>query len=108
MADTRYRGGLRRPADPIGGLVQALSDRQGPKYPLFGWAYGISETCGFWSDPPRQPLPTLPPSVAKNVLVVQGEFDPQTGYDQAHAAVAAARASPWSRWTTRRSTASTR
>ncbi|GAA3436925.1 alpha/beta fold hydrolase [Kutzneria kofuensis] len=67
-----------------------LSDRQGPKYPLFGWAYGISETCGFWSDAPRQTLPDLPASVAKNVLVVQGEFDPQTGYDQAHAAVAAA------------------
>ncbi|MEV6604099.1 alpha/beta fold hydrolase [Kutzneria sp. NPDC051319] len=69
---------------------KALSDRQGPKYPLFGWAYGISESCGFWSDAPRQTLPTLPPSVAKSVLVVQGEFDPQTGYDQAHAAVAAA------------------
>lgn len=69
---------------------KALSDKQGPKNPLFGWAYGISETCGFWSDAPRQTLPTLPASVAKNILVVQGEFDPQTGYDQAHAAVAAA------------------
>ena len=69
---------------------KALSDRQGPKDPLYGWAYGISETCGFWSDAPRQTLPDLPAQVAHNVLVVQGDFDPQTGYDQAHAAVAAA------------------
>jgi pimeloyl-ACP methyl ester carboxylesterase len=69
---------------------KALSDRYGPKYPIFGWAYGISETCGFWTDQPRQTLPNLPASIAKNVLVIQGEFDPQTGYDQARAAVAAA------------------
>jgi len=69
---------------------KALSDRQGPTNPLFGWAYGLGEVCGPWSDAPRQTLPDLPASVAKNILVVQGEFDPQTGYDQAHAAVAAA------------------
>jgi pimeloyl-ACP methyl ester carboxylesterase len=69
---------------------RALSDRQGPRYPLFGWAYGLSEPCGFWSDAPRQQLPTLPAQVAGNVLVVQGEFDPQTGYEQARAAVRAA------------------
>lgn len=69
---------------------RALSDRQGPRYPLFGWAYGLSEFCGFWSDAPRQVLPDLPPRVAGKVLVVQGEFDPQTGYEQAAAAVRAA------------------
>ncbi|MGW4064620.1 alpha/beta fold hydrolase [Amycolatopsis sp. NPDC004747] len=63
-----------------------LSDLQGPAYPLFGWAYGLSEACGFWSDPPRHDLPTLSPRAAKNILVVQGEFDPQTGYEQAEAA----------------------
>jgi pimeloyl-ACP methyl ester carboxylesterase len=63
-----------------------LSDRQGPEYPLFGWNYGLSEVCGFWSDTPRQELPNLTPEAAKNVLVVQGEFDPQTGYEQAKAA----------------------
>ncbi len=67
-----------------------LSDRQGPPYPLFGWLYGLSEPCAYWSDPPRQTLPTLPPEVAGRVLVVQGEFDPQTGYEQAKAAVRAA------------------
>ncbi|MFY1693243.1 alpha/beta hydrolase [Plantactinospora sp. WMMB782] len=67
-----------------------LSDRQGPQYPLFGWAYGLTEPCGFWSDPPRQTLPELPASVAAKVLVVQAEFDPQTGYEQARAAVRAA------------------
>ncbi|SFW70616.1 alpha/beta fold hydrolase [Amycolatopsis australiensis] len=67
-----------------------LSDLQGPAYPLFGWAYGLSEPCGFWSDPPRHQLPTVPPSAAKNILVVQGEFDPQTGYEQAEAAARAA------------------
>jgi hypothetical protein len=63
-----------------------LSDRQGPRYPLFGWAYGLGETCGFWSDPPRHELPDVPASAAANILVVQGEFDPQTGYEQASAA----------------------
>ncbi|MET0135000.1 MAG: alpha/beta fold hydrolase, partial [Kibdelosporangium sp.] len=69
---------------------RSLSDQQGPRYPLFGWAYGLSEACGFWSDPPRQTLPTLPSQVAGKVLVIQGEFDPQTGYEQAGAAVRAA------------------
>ncbi len=60
-----------------------LSDRQGPRYPLFGWAYGLGETCGHWSDLPRHELPEVPAEVASNILVVQGEFDPQTGYEQA-------------------------
>ncbi|MEV4050303.1 alpha/beta fold hydrolase [Amycolatopsis sp. NPDC049688] len=67
-----------------------LSDLQGPAYPLFGWAYGLSEACGFWSDPPRHELPRLTSRAAKNILVVQGEFDPQTGYEQAEAAARAA------------------
>jgi pimeloyl-ACP methyl ester carboxylesterase len=67
-----------------------LSDLQGPAYPLFGWAYGLSEPCGFWSDLPRHELPALPARAAKNVLVVQGEFDPQTGYEQAETAARAA------------------
>ncbi|MEQ0565485.1 alpha/beta fold hydrolase [Amycolatopsis sp. NEAU-NG30] len=67
-----------------------LSDLQGPTYPLFGWAYGLGEPCGYWSDLPRHELPKLPPRAAKNVLVVQGEFDPQTGYEQAEAAARAA------------------
>ena len=67
-----------------------LSDRQGPKYPLYGWEYGVSEVCGFWSERPQQELPTLPAQVAKNVLVVQGEFDPQTGYEQASEAARSA------------------
>jgi pimeloyl-ACP methyl ester carboxylesterase len=67
-----------------------LSDRQGPQYPLYGWLYGLSEPCGFWSDAPQQALPDLPAEVAGNVLVVQGEFDPQTGYEQANAAARAA------------------
>jgi hypothetical protein len=56
---------------------ERLSDRQGPRYPLFGWAYGLGETCGYWSDKPRQELPEVPPEAAANILVVQGEFDPQ-------------------------------
>ncbi|MEU7476385.1 alpha/beta hydrolase [Lentzea sp. NPDC042327] len=67
-----------------------LSDRQGPRYPLFGWQYGLGEPCAFWSDAPRQPLPVLPAEVAGRVLVVQGELDPQTGYEQARSAVRAA------------------
>ncbi|MFR9730307.1 alpha/beta hydrolase [Saccharopolyspora sp. MS10] len=67
-----------------------LSDRQGPELPLFGWAYGLGEPCGYWSDAPRQELPLLPPEVADKVLVVQGEFDPQTAYEQGRAAVDAA------------------
>jgi pimeloyl-ACP methyl ester carboxylesterase len=69
---------------------ERLSDRQGPRYPLFGWAYGLGETCGYWSDKPRQELPEVPPEAAANILVVQGEFDPQTGYEQAKAAARAA------------------
>ncbi|GAB7051410.1 alpha/beta fold hydrolase [Catenuloplanes indicus] len=67
-----------------------LSDQQGPQFPLFGWQYGISETCGFWSDAPRQRLPQLPAQVTGRILVVQSEFDPQTGYEQARSAVRAA------------------
>jgi pimeloyl-ACP methyl ester carboxylesterase len=67
-----------------------LSDRQGPRYPLYGWQYGLSEPCAFWSDKPRQELPELPAAVTGRVLVVQGELDPQTGYEQARAAVRAA------------------
>ncbi|SES16765.1 alpha/beta hydrolase fold [Lentzea xinjiangensis] len=67
-----------------------LSDRQGPRYPLFGWQYGLNEPCAFWSDAPRQELPVLPAEVAGRVLVVQGELDPQTGYEQARSAVRAA------------------
>ncbi|CAM4073979.1 alpha/beta hydrolase [Kibdelosporangium persicum] len=69
---------------------KALSNRQGPRYPLFGWAYGLSEPCGFWSDAPQQTLPVLPAAAAGKVLVVQGEFDPQTGYEQARSAIRAA------------------
>ncbi|WP_232520179.1 alpha/beta hydrolase [Actinosynnema pretiosum] len=69
---------------------KALSDRQGPRWPVFGWAYGLWQACGYWSEAPRQQLPTLPPQVADRVLVVQSEFDPQTGYEQARAAVRAA------------------
>jgi pimeloyl-ACP methyl ester carboxylesterase len=73
---------------------ERLSDRQGPQYPLFGWAYGLGETCGFWSDPPRHELPDVPASAAENILVVQGEFDPQTGYEQASAAARSAGVPP--------------
>ncbi|NJQ03272.1 alpha/beta hydrolase [Streptomyces zingiberis] len=64
-----------------------LSEVQGPKYPMFGWAYGIGEPCAFWPDTARQKLPNLPRSVRGNVLVVQSEFDPQTGYEQAAGAL---------------------
>lgn len=64
-----------------------LSDKQGPKYSYYGWQYGLSEVCGPWSDEPQQKLPKLPKSVQENVLVVQGEFDPQTSYEQAMKAV---------------------
>ncbi|OEU97584.1 transporter [Streptomyces qinglanensis] len=63
-----------------------LSEKQGPKAPVYGWAYGLSEPCGYWDGAPRHALPRLPVSVARHVLVVQGEFDPQTGYEQATAA----------------------
>ena len=68
---------------------QRLSDRQGPRFPLYGWQYGITEPCAFWSDDPRQQLPDLPAEVADRVLVVQGELDPQTGFEQARSAVLA-------------------
>ncbi|UOZ10695.1 alpha/beta hydrolase [Amycolatopsis sp. WQ 127309] len=71
---------------PAATWYKILSDRQGPAYPLFGWAYGLGEPCGYWSERPRHPLPKLPARAAKKVLVVQGEFDPQTGYEQAEAA----------------------
>lgn len=64
-----------------------LSDRQGPRLPLFGWAYGLTEACGHWTGSPRHHLPVLPWPVTRKVMVVQGEFDPQTGYEQALAAV---------------------
>jgi pimeloyl-ACP methyl ester carboxylesterase len=90
VEDVRYAVACGDQPTRSAAWYKGLSDRQGPKYPLFGWQYGITETCGFWSDAPRQTLPNLPASAAKNVLVVQGEFDPQTGYEQAHAAVKAA------------------
>ncbi|WP_245743909.1 alpha/beta fold hydrolase [Lentzea fradiae] len=67
-----------------------LSDRQGPRFPLFGWQYGLSEPCAFWSDAPRQELSVLPAEVVGRVLVVQAELDPQTGYEQGRSAVRAA------------------
>ncbi|WP_410617445.1 alpha/beta hydrolase [Amycolatopsis sp. lyj-109] len=76
-----------------------------PRIPLFGWNHGLSEVCGFWSDAPRQALPNLAPEAAKKVLVVQGAFDPQTGYEQAKA-LPGLRAYPWCPWRTLRSTAS--
>lgn len=75
---------------PSADWYRRLSDHQGPRYPLYGWAYGLSETCGHWTAPPENRLPRLPLSVASRVLVVQGEFDPQTGYEQARSAVRAA------------------
>jgi pimeloyl-ACP methyl ester carboxylesterase len=90
VEDVRYAVACGDQPTRSAAWYKKLSDQQGPKYPLFGWQYGLSEPCGFWSDAPRQTLPNLPAEVAGNVLVVQGEFDPQTGYEQAHAAVAAA------------------
>lgn len=66
---------------------KALSDLQGPKSPYLGWQYGLGEECGPWSDPPRETLPTLPRSVRDKIMVVQGEFDPQTSYEEAMSAV---------------------
>jgi pimeloyl-ACP methyl ester carboxylesterase len=66
---------------------KALSDVQGRKYPAYGWQYGLGEVCGPWSDAPKETLPDLPKSVRDKVLVVQGEFDPQTSYEQATSAV---------------------
>jgi pimeloyl-ACP methyl ester carboxylesterase len=69
------------------GWYKELSDVQGRKYPIYGWQYGLGEVCGPWTDAPRQQLPTMPASVRSHVLVVQGEFDPQTSYEQAMSAV---------------------
>lgn len=69
------------------GYYKRLSDRQGPRWPLFGWLYGLSEVCGPWTIPPQHSLPRMPHAVQHKVLVVQGEFDPQTAYEQAMAAV---------------------
>ncbi|MFD2420849.1 alpha/beta hydrolase [Amycolatopsis pigmentata] len=88
--ETRYAVACGDQPTRSAAWYRSLSDRQGPEYPLFGWAYGLSEPCAFWSDAPTHTLPDLPARVAGNVLVVQGEFDPQTGYDQAKAAVQAA------------------
>lgn len=66
---------------------KTLSDVQGRKYPAYGWQYGLGEVCGPWSDEPKETLPDLPKSVRDHVLVVQGEFDPQTSYEQATSAV---------------------
>jgi len=90
VSGTRYAVACGDQPTRSAAWYKGLSDRQGPAYPLFGWAYGLSEPCGYWSDPPRQTLPTLPSEVAGRVLVVQGEFDPQTGYEQAKGAVRAA------------------
>lgn len=90
VSGTRYAVACGDQPTRSAAWYKRLSDRQGPVYPLFGWAYGLSEPCGYWSDEPRQTLPTLPAEVAGRVLVVQSEFDPQTGYEQARAAVRAA------------------
>ncbi len=90
VSDTRYAVACGDQPTRSAAWYKRLSDRQGPVDPLYGWAYGLSEPCGFWSDPPQQALPDLPAQVASHVLVVEGEFDPQTGYDQASAAVRAA------------------
>lgn len=88
--ETRYAVACGDQPTRSAAWYRSLSDRQGPAYPLDGWAYGLSEPCAFWSGAPAHTLPNLPAQVAGNVLVVQGEFDPQTGYDQAEAAVRAA------------------
>ncbi|TCO47413.1 alpha/beta hydrolase [Actinocrispum wychmicini] len=87
---TRYAVACSDQPTKSSAFYKRLSDQQGPRYPLFGWLYGLSEACGFWSDAPQQTLPNLPPQAAGKVLVIQGEFDPQTGYEQAQAAVRAA------------------
>jgi pimeloyl-ACP methyl ester carboxylesterase len=90
VAATRYAVACGDQPTRSAAWHKRLSDRQGPPYPLFGWQYGLSEPCAYWSDAPRQDLPTLPAGVAGRVLVVQGELDPQTGYEQARSAVRAA------------------
>ncbi|WP_237047979.1 alpha/beta fold hydrolase [Lentzea guizhouensis] len=90
VSATRYAVACGDQVTRSAAWYRRLSDRQGPRYPLFGWQYGLSEPCGFWSDAPRQELPVLPAEVAGRVLVVQGELDPQTGFEQARAAVRAA------------------
>ena len=60
VEDVRYAVACGDQPTRSAAWYKALSDRQGPQYPLFGWQYGLSETCGFWSDAPRQTLPDLP------------------------------------------------
>jgi pimeloyl-ACP methyl ester carboxylesterase len=90
VSGTRYAVACGDQPTRSAAWYKRLSDRQGPVYPLYGWQYGLSEPCAFWSDAPQQELPVLPAEVASHVLVVQGEFDPQTGYEQAKSAVRAA------------------
>lgn len=87
VAGTRYAVACGDQPTPSAGWYRRLSDRQGPRYPLFGWAYGLGETCGYWTAAQHDKLPRLPASVASHVLVVQAEFDPQTGYEQGREAV---------------------
>lgn len=87
VAGTRYSVACGDQRTPGTGYYKRLSDRQGPRWPLFGWLYGLSEVCGPWTIPPQHRLPTMPRTVQDNVMVVQGEFDPQTAYEQAMAAV---------------------
>jgi pimeloyl-ACP methyl ester carboxylesterase len=90
VAGTRYAVACSDQPTRSATWYKHLSDRQGPADPLYGWAYGLGETCGYWSEAPQHELPNLPASVAGHVLVVQGEFDPQTGYEQARSAARAA------------------
>ncbi|WP_326566677.1 alpha/beta fold hydrolase [Amycolatopsis rhabdoformis] len=90
VSGTRYAVACGDQPTRSAAWYKRLSDRQGPVDPLYGWSYGLGETCGYWSDAPQHELPLLPASVASHVLVVQGEFDPQTGYEQARAGARAA------------------
>ncbi|WP_410566789.1 alpha/beta fold hydrolase [Amycolatopsis sp. cmx-4-61] len=90
VSGTRYAVACGDQPTKSADWYKRLSDRQGPQYPIYGWAYGLTEPCGFWTDAPRQVLAGLPAEAAGHVLVVQGEFDPQTGYEQARSAVRAA------------------
>ncbi|MFI6344222.1 alpha/beta hydrolase [Streptomyces sp. NPDC050560] len=87
VAGTRYAVACGDQPAPTADWYRHLSDRQGPRYPVYGWAYGLSEPCGYWKREQRERLPRLPLSMASHVLVVQGEFDPQTAYEQAREAV---------------------
>lgn len=88
VAGTRYSVACDDQPTPSTGYYTRLSDLQGPREPLFGWAYGLGEVCGPWTDAPRHRLPDMPAAVQRHVLVVQGEFDPQTAYEQAMTAAA--------------------